>query len=132
MDDVLKRILSLLPKKENGEYAHGAKADFCKKIGIKNQTLSDWIAGRSNSYEGKLYEIAGAYHVSVGWLRTGEDADEALEKDRQQWMEERELLQIIRDKDLRNLMAGFKGMSMQQIKMMERFMKAISEGDDAD
>ena len=132
MDDVLKRILSLIPKKESGEYAHGEKADFCKKIGIKSQTLSDWIAGRSTSYESKLYEISDAYHVPVGWLRTGEDADEALEKDRQQWLEEQEMLQTIRDKDLRNLMAGFRGMNKQQIKMMEKFMYSISEETDAD
>lgn len=48
MDDVLTRILSLIPKKENGDYKHGAKAEFCKSIRIKPQTLSDWISGRSH------------------------------------------------------------------------------------
>ncbi len=73
MDDVLARVLSLIPKKENGDYKHGAKADFCRSIQIKPQTLSDWINGRSTSYKDKIYQISAVYGVPVEWLQTGKE-----------------------------------------------------------
>lgn len=73
MDEILERILTLIPKKENGDYKHGAKKQFCDSIGISSQNLSDWIAGRSTKYLDKLYEISDVYNVSVAWLKTGID-----------------------------------------------------------
>ena len=70
MDIMLERILSLVPKKGNGKFQHGALKEFAQSIGLKNGNLvSDWIAGRSRSYQQKLYEIAAVYHVSVEWLK---------------------------------------------------------------
>ncbi len=70
MDITLERILSLIPRKENGEFVHGALKDFAQSIGLKSGNLiSDWIAGRSTSYFKKLHEIAAKYDVSVEWLR---------------------------------------------------------------
>ena len=73
MDEVLSRILSLIPKKENGDFKHGAKAEFCKSIRIKPQTLSDWISGRSTSYKDKVYQISSVYDVPVEWIETGKE-----------------------------------------------------------
>lgn len=70
MDITLERILSLIPKKENGDFQHGAKKEFAQNIGLKSGNLiSDWINGRSESYKGYLYEISAKYRVSVAWLR---------------------------------------------------------------
>lgn len=72
MDIMLERILSLIPKKPNGEYVHGEKAAFAKSIGLTSGNLiSDWIAGRSDTYKSYVYVISVKYHVSPEWL-TGE------------------------------------------------------------
>lgn len=69
MDVTLERILSLIPKKENGDYVHGAKKSFAEKIGLKSGNLiADWESGRSSSYHGYVYEIASKYNVSAEWL----------------------------------------------------------------
>lgn len=129
MDATLERIISLIPKKENGDFVHGAKTKFCKAIGIPNQTLSDWMSGRSTSYKNKLYEIAEAYHVSVDWLRTGETDDEAAKREREEWMDEKEMLQIIRDSDLRAEMFMIKKINKRGIDAMKTMIRALAEGD---
>lgn len=82
MDITLERILSLIPKKPNGDFVHGEKKKFATSIGFKSgEIVSDWIMGRSTSYKNYLYEISARYNVSVEWLR-GErsDAEETLMK----------------------------------------------------
>lgn len=75
MDIMLERILSLIPKKPDGKFVHGAKKVFCDKVGLTNITiLSQWLSGSSKSYEQYLYQIAAAYNVSVEWLK-GETDD---------------------------------------------------------
>lgn len=70
MDIVLKRILTLIPKKENGDFKHGALKAFANSIGLKSGNLiSDWINERSKSYENYIYQIATIYNVSVEWLK---------------------------------------------------------------
>ena len=70
MDVTLERILSLLPHKPDGSMEHGARKDFAQKIGLKSGNLiSDWVNGRSQSYNNYLYEIAAKYNVSVAWLK---------------------------------------------------------------
>lgn len=70
MDITLERILSLIPKKPNGKFQHGAIAEFARSIGLSGgQLVSDWMAGRTTSYRNYLYEIAAKYGVSVEWLR---------------------------------------------------------------
>lgn len=77
MDIVLARILSLIPKNENGKFVHGAKIDFAKTIGLKSgNVISDWITGRSNSYTSYIYQIAEKYNVSVEWLKGETDIKE--------------------------------------------------------
>ena len=77
MDIVLERILSLIPRKENGDYVHGAIKQFAESIGVKNGNLvSDWIAGRSTSYRRYVYVISAKYNVSVEWLRGETDIKE--------------------------------------------------------
>ncbi len=77
MDIVLERILSLIPKKENGKYVHGAKKDFAMTIGYDSgDIVSMWIKGTSNSYLGKLHEISNKYNVSVDWLEGKTDIKE--------------------------------------------------------
>lgn len=66
----LERILSLIPRKENGKFVHGALSDFARKIGYKDgHIISDWIAGNSTSYLNKLHEISLVYGVSLEWLK---------------------------------------------------------------
>lgn len=70
MDITLSRILSLIEKKPDGTFVHGAFKDFAQSIGYKNgDIVSIWIQGNSKSYNRKLHEIAAKYDVSVEWLR---------------------------------------------------------------
>lgn len=70
MDIMLSRILSLIPKNENGKYKHGSKADFARSIGYDSgDIVSMWENGSSVSYKKKLHEIAAKYSVSVEWLK---------------------------------------------------------------
>lgn len=75
MDITLERILSLIPKNENGKFKHGSKAEFARNIGYDSgDVVSMWQNGSSVSYKKKLHEISLKYGVSVEWLKgeTGE------------------------------------------------------------
>lgn len=69
MDITLERILSLLPRKPNGAYVHGAKAQFADSLGLAHSLVTMWENGQSRSYKDKLYEISAKYNVSVEWLK---------------------------------------------------------------
>lgn len=70
MDITLERILSLIPKNENGKFKHGSKAEFARNIGYDSgDVVSMWENGSSVSYKKKLHEIAAKYNVSVEWLK---------------------------------------------------------------
>lgn len=70
MNITLERILSLIPKKPDGGFVHGAKVEFAKSIGYSDgHIVAMWENGSSNSYLKKLHEIAAKYNVSVAWLR---------------------------------------------------------------
>ena len=77
MDITLERILSLLPRKPDGKFVHGVKKEFAESIGLRGGNLvSDWKAGRSDSYRKYLYEISAKYNVSVEWLKGESDIKE--------------------------------------------------------
>lgn len=77
MNIMLERILTLIPKKENGDFKHGALSQFARSLGFKDgHIVSDWIAGKSESYKNYLYQIAAKYDVTVEWLR-GETDEKA-------------------------------------------------------
>lgn len=81
MDITLERIMSLLPKKDDGSFVRGAKKDFALSIGYDSgDIVSMWVKGSSSSYYGKLHEIAAKYNVSVEWLK-GETDDPSTKKD---------------------------------------------------
>lgn len=70
MDKTLERILSLLPRNGNGTIKHGERAKFAKSLGYKDgHIVSMWLSGDSDSYRGKLRDIAELYGVSVEWLK---------------------------------------------------------------
>lgn len=70
MDISLERILSLIPRKQDGKFVHGAIKEFASKIGLKSgNVVTDWINGRSKSYSNYFYEISAKYNVSVEWLK---------------------------------------------------------------
>ncbi len=77
MDITLERILSLIPQKEDGSFVHGTQKKFAESIGLKSGNLiSDWINGRSKSYDSYIYEIADKYNVSAEWLQGYTDVKE--------------------------------------------------------
>lgn len=71
-------MLTLIPKKENGNFKHGALSQFARSIGFKDgHIVSDWIAGNSESYKNYIYQVSALYHVSVEWLQ-GETDDPGI------------------------------------------------------
>ena len=79
MDVTLERILSLIPKKENGDFRHGSLAAFARPLGFKDgHIVSDWIAGNSTSYNNYLYQVAALHNVTVEWLRGETDEKSPL------------------------------------------------------
>lgn len=69
MDIILERMLSLIPKKADGKFVHGALKEFANSVGLKSGNLvSDWMNGRSTSYLNYVYTVASVYNVSVDWL----------------------------------------------------------------
>lgn len=79
MDIMLERMLSLIPKKENGKYVHGAKKEFCEAIGAPTNIVSEWEAGKTKSYRNYLYAVSAKYNVSVEWLK-GETGEKGIKK----------------------------------------------------
>lgn len=80
MDITLERMLTLIPKKENGNFKHGALSQFARSIGFKDgHIVSDWIAGNSESYKNYIYQVSALYHVSVEWLQ-GKTEDKSIKK----------------------------------------------------
>ena len=80
MDITLERILTLIPKKENGNFKHGALSQFARSIGFKDgHIVSDWIAGNSESYKNYIYQVSALYHVSVEWLQ-GKTEDKRIKE----------------------------------------------------
>ena len=76
MEVMLERVLSLIPKKPDGKFVHGAKKYFSKNIGAPENIVSDWISGRSSSYKNYAYQISAKYGVSVEWLKGETDEKE--------------------------------------------------------
>ena len=69
MDIVLERMLSVIPRKPDGRFVHGALKEFANNIGLKSGNLvSDWMNGRSSSYLNYVYTVAAVYGVSADWL----------------------------------------------------------------
>lgn len=70
LDITLERILSLIPKKENGKFKHGALSTFARELGFKDgHIISDWMAGNSKTYMNYLYQISVLKNVSIEWLK---------------------------------------------------------------
>ena len=77
MDITLERILSLIPKKPDGKYVHGAKAEFARSLGLKGgESVIQWEKGNNDGYRNYLYEISEKYNVSVEWLKGETDIKE--------------------------------------------------------
>lgn len=78
-EETLARVLSLLPKKPDGKYKHGAKKEFANRIGEPDNVVTMWEKRESKSFMKKLYKIASIYNVSVEWLK-GETDDPTPEQ----------------------------------------------------
>lgn len=80
MSIMQERVLSLIPRKPDGKYVHGAKADFARELGFKSGAIvSDWESGKSDSYKRYLYQISALHGVSVEYLR-GETDDPGIKE----------------------------------------------------
>ena len=125
MNTTLERILSLIPQKPNGDYVHGAKAEFARNIGYDSgDIVAMWIKGTSNSYLKKLHEISAKYGVSVEWLRgeTDEKEKPAVPEDD----ELKEYLEMIRTRpECRMLLSTVKGATKEEVEANVKLIEAM-------
>ena len=125
MDKTLERILSLLPRKPDGTLEHGARKEFAQSIGLKNGNLiSDWVKGRTASYNNYLYEISAKYGVSVEWL-LGE-TDERSTAPEPEDDELKEYLEMIRTRpECRMLLSTVKGATKEEVEANVKLIEAL-------
>ena len=116
MDILLERMLSLIPKKENGKYVHGAKKIFCEKIGAPTNIVSEWEAEKTKSYRNYVHAVAMAYGVSVEWLKGETD-----QKEKSPAPEGVELTNLQKE-----AMEFVKTMNEEQLRQFIKFGKAMS------
>lgn len=125
MDITLERILSLIPRKEDGNYQHGAKADFARSIGYNDgHIVAMWESGSSNSYMKKLHEISAKYGVSVAWLKgeTDEKEKPAVPEDD----ELKEYLEMLRNRpECRILLSTVKGSTKEEVEANVKLIEAL-------
>lgn len=133
MDITLERILSLIPKNENGKFLHGSKAEFAKSIGYNDgHIVAMWINGSSCSYLKKLHEIAAKYGVSVEWLRGETDEKNPAPKEggtlspEDENDELREYLDMLRSRpECRMLLSTVKGATKEEVEANVRLIEAL-------
>lgn len=113
MDTMLERILSLIPTDKNGQFIHGEKAKFAKRIGYSDGAIvSMWENGTSQSYKKKLHQIADEYHVSVAWLKGETDAPAVEAEGAKEKAHDQKI--VGEDSQLAQFIAKFNRLSPQQ------------------
>jgi hypothetical protein len=125
MDKTLERILSLIPKNENGKFRHGAKVEFARNIGFASgEIVTMWINGSSKSYNNYLYEIAAKYNVSVEWLRGETDEQQPAQVEPED--ELREYLEMLRSRpECRMLLSTVKGATKEEVEANVKLIEAL-------
>ena len=125
MDKQLERVLSLIPRKPDGTFVHGAKASFAKSIGYNDgHIVAMWMNGTSNSYMKKLHEISAKYGVSVEWLRG--ETDERSTAPEPENDELREYLEMIRTRpECRMLLSTVKGATKEEVEANVKLIEAL-------
>lgn len=125
MDLTLERIMSLIPRKPDGTFVHGAKAEFARSIGYDSgDIVAMWIKGSSNSYMKKLHEISAKYGVSVAWLKgeTDEKEKPAVPEDD----ELKEYLEMLRNRpECRILLSTVKGSTKEEVEANVKLIEAL-------
>ena len=107
----------MIPKKDDGKFVHGALKSFANSIGLKSGNLvSDWMAGRSSSYESYVYEIAEKYNVSVEWLRGETDIKEKPTLSGEQISEAK-----------KKVIDGLEDMTDEELLLLDARIKAIKD-----
>lgn len=134
MDIMLERILSLIPRKPDGKYVHGAKKEFCERIGAPVNIISEWESGKTKSYRNYLHQIASEYGVSVEWLKG--ETDET-KKDHSGNTEEvdQELYDLAKELqenyDLRRLLHAARGTDADNVRRVADMLEGFKKGRDS-
>lgn len=115
MDILLERMLSLIPRKPDGKYVHGAKKEFCEKIGAPTNIISEWESGKIKSYRNYTFKVAAVYNVDPDWLLGKTD--------------KKEKPTIVSDDELseskRNMINLLRSLSPEEFEKKEAALRAI-------
>lgn len=80
LDGMRERLFSML------ESEGITQKEFSERLGVSNQTITDWKKGKSRTFTQKLPLIASVLHCDLNWLVDGsgtskpENADETFER----------------------------------------------------
>lgn len=122
-DITLVRVLSLIPKNDDGTYKHGAKKEFAKSIGYKGgEIVHQWEIGLSTSYLNKIYEISSVHNVSVPWL-LGQTDDKSIKNTLDISSDAEGQI----DDELRSILRGLDSGDIENVKSYARYLKASHE-----
>ena len=86
--ETLEIIISLLEKK------HISQKKFLSDIGLNASAMSEWKAGRNQSYFRHIDKIAAYFHVTTDFLLTGEERELVFLSD-----DDREMLELYQKLD---------------------------------
>lgn len=117
MDITLQRILSLIPRKPNGKFVHGAQKEFAQKLNMQSNLVTMWASGTSKSYRNYIYQIAEEYNVSVEWLKGETDIKEKPAPKNGDGLSD----------DERIMLEKFRSMSFDDKKAILRIMNGLTE-----
>lgn len=115
MDEVLKRIEMLLPRKPDGSLVHGCKKALTDHLKLPSNTMAEWFSGRNKSYRNYIAQIAEYYGVSANWILGLTD-----EKGKSPVSEETEL-----DKKKKRLVESVLSMNDEQIALFQALIDQV-------
>lgn len=131
MDEVLKRIESLLPRKPDGSLVHGCKKELTDFLGLPSNTMAEWLSGRNRSYRNYIARVAEFYGVSANWILGIGETDE-IKKDPSVMSDEEvdaelyEILTELKDRpEMRALFRAAKGTNADNVRRVADMLEGF-------
>ena len=111
---ISERIFTILAKKNM------TQAEFAKRVGIANSTVSEWKKKKTNPSADKILDICLALEVTPEQLLSGRGIDN---EDGQMGMQEEEIITLMDRKIIRD----YHGMKEEQKKRLLKYMEVLKQ-----
>lgn len=111
---ISERIFKILTEKNM------TQAEFAKRVGIANSTVSEWKKKKTNPSADKILDICLALEVTPEQLLSGRGIDN---EDGQMGMQEEEIITLMDRKIIRD----YHGMKEEQKKRLLKYMEVLKQ-----